>query len=774
MRSWNRLCVLTLPVVALITVVGCGGGKKTPPPPSTYTIGGTVSGLSGAGLVLQDNAGDNLTVSANATTFTFATSVTSGGAYSVTVLTQPAGEVCTVTGGSGTASANVTVVSVACVQAYTIGGSVFGLSGTGLVLQDNGGNNLTLSANATSYFFTFDGTIPSGGATYSVTVLSNPAGEACTVANAIGTARMNVGNVNVSCTSLASTTYTIGGTVAGLTGSGLILQDDLGINDNDLLPVSGNGAFTFVDPIASGGTYSVSVLAQPTGRSCAVANGSGTASANVTNVSVVCVGEWTWMSGSSTVGSNGAQPGVYGTLGTPAATNIPGGRQQSLSWTDASGNAWLFGGYGEDSTGVGYGGQLNDLWKFDPKLGTNGEWTWMGGSTITPASASFGAAGTAGVYGTQGTASATNDPGGREQMASWIDASGAVWIFGGEGIDVNGNSGQLSDLWKFDPTLGTYGEWTWMGGSSTVPGLFNGNAGVYGTLGKAAATNIPGGRYGSVTWIDGSGNFWMFGGNGSDSTGTEVYLNDLWEYTPSATGDTGEWTWMGGSTTGGVTGGQHGIYGTLGNPDSANIPGGRDAAVSWVDASGNVWLFGGFGSDSTGSQGYLNDLWRYTPGSAGSAGVWTWMGGSSTVPSYQGQPGVYGSLGTAASANVPGGRFSAVSWTDASGNFWLFGGDGYDSTGVGGYLNDLWEYTPSASGDTGQWTWMGGSSTVGRGGGQTGVYGTLGVIGENTPGGRFGATSWIDTSGNLWLFGGDGYDATGAQGNLNDVWVYKP
>jgi hypothetical protein len=69
---------------------------------------------------------------------------------------------------------------------------------------------------------------------------------------------------------------------------------------------------------------------------------------------------------------------------------------------------------------------------------------------------------------------------------------------------------------------------------------------------------------------------------------------------------------------------------------------------------------------------------------------------------------------------------------------------------------------------------MGGSSTVGRGGGQTGVYGMLGVTGENTPGGRFGATSWIDGSGNLWLFGGDGYDATGAQGNLNDLWEYKP
>ena len=141
--------------------------------------------------------------------------------------------------------------------------------------------------------------------------------------------------------------------------------------------------------------FAFAVLAQPIGRAGHVRLrlGSGIAVANVTNVSVVCLGDWTWMGGSTTLGSNGGQPGIYGTLGSPASTNIPGGREQTLSWTDASGNAWLFGGYGEDSTGVGFGGELNDLWKFDPKLGTNGEWTWMGGSNVAPPSQTFGAAG---------------------------------------------------------------------------------------------------------------------------------------------------------------------------------------------------------------------------------------------------------------------------------------------------------------------------------------------------------------------------------------------
>ena len=776
MRSWKKFVVFTLWAMALIPIVGCGSGNSTPPPAATYTISGTVTGLTAAGLVLQDNGKDNLTLSADATSFNFSTAVTSGSAYSVTVLTQPVGENCTVTGGSGTATANVTDVNVACVQAYTIGGSVLGLSGTGLVLQDNSSNNLTVTANATSYAFVFDGTIPSGGVPYAITVQSNPAGQACTIANPIGTATANVSNVDISCTNLSAVTYTVSGTVTGLKGPGLILQDDLGINNDDLLPVNGNGSFSFVDPVASGGAYSVTVLTQPTGRNCAVANGSGTASANVTNVSVVCVGDWTWMGGSTTVGSNGGQPGIYGTLGSPAPTNIPGARVQTLSWTDAAGAAWLFGGYGEDSTGVGYGGLLNDLWKFDPTLGTNGEWTWMGGSNITPPSQSFGAAGQPGVYGTQGTPSPTNVPGGREQIASWIDASAKIWIFGGEGNDSNQNTGELNDLWKFDPTLGAMGEWTWMGGSSTVPSLFGGQSGVYGILGTPAPTNIPGGRYGSISWIDVSGNFWLFGGNGIDSTGTLGYLNDLWKYTPSATGDTGEWTWMGGNNTVGSNGGQSGVYGTLGTPASTNIPGGRDAGVSWTDTSGNVWLFGGIGVDSNGTQGYLNDLWKYTPGANGAVGEWTWMAGSSTLPQpYGGQSGTYGTVGLPAAANIPGGRFSAVSWIDGSGNLWMFSGQGYDSIGAQGYLNDLWEYTPSATGDTGEWTWMSGSSTVGRSGGESGVYGTLGTpASANSPGGRFGPVSWIDGSGNLWFFGGQGYDSTGAQGYLNDLWEFRP
>ncbi len=72
-----------------------------------------MSGLSGS-VVLADNGGDNLTVSANGS-FTFATKLVSGAAYAVTVKTNPSGQTCSVANGSGTiGSANVTNVAVTC------------------------------------------------------------------------------------------------------------------------------------------------------------------------------------------------------------------------------------------------------------------------------------------------------------------------------------------------------------------------------------------------------------------------------------------------------------------------------------------------------------------------------------------------------------------------------------------------------------------------------------------------------------------------------------
>jgi N-acetylneuraminic acid mutarotase len=116
---------------------------------------------------------------------------------------------------------------------------------------------------------------------------------------------------------------------------------------------------------------------------------------------------------------------------------------------------------------------------------------------------------------------------------------------------------------------------------------------------------VPGARYFGTYWTDASGNFWLFGGVGFDSTGQFADLNDLWEFSPA----TSEWTWR----NGGAGNTEPGIYGTLGIPSATNVPGARISPANWVDLSGSLWIFGGAGGDGNGTQGDLNDLWRYQP-----------------------------------------------------------------------------------------------------------------------------------------------------------------
>ena len=146
------------------------------------------------------------------------------------------------------------------------------------------------------------------------------------------------------------------------------------------------------------------------------------------------------------------------------------------------------------------------------------------------------------------------------------------------------------------------------------------------------------------------------------------------------------------------------------------VPGGRWAAATTTDASGNFWLFGGQGVDSAGTIGLLNDLWEYNA----TSNQWTWIGPSTS--NVANQNGNYGTQGTGTGTTAPGGRQAGVLWADTSGNIWLFGGFGLDSAGTGNagpppagaILNDLWEFNIT----TKQWTWISGSKLAN----QTGSY----------------------------------------------------
>lgn len=254
---------------------------------ASYTVGGLVSGLAGDGLVLQNNAVDDLGIISNGS-FTFSTPLTDGSPYAISVLTQPAApdQTCVVSNGSGSlAGADVSNVLVECTtDGFTIGGTVSGLSGSGLLLQNNAGDDLSITADGS---FVFPVALMDGS-TYEVSVLQQPAdlSQTCIVGNGSGTVQgTDVTDVAIQC---VTNNFSIGGTVSGLLGSGLVLQNNLG----DDLPVSANGSFVFVNTLPDGSSYSVTVMDQPADprQTCSVRQGEGTlAGSDIGEVSIVCV-----------------------------------------------------------------------------------------------------------------------------------------------------------------------------------------------------------------------------------------------------------------------------------------------------------------------------------------------------------------------------------------------------------------------------------------------------------------------------------------------------
>lgn len=456
--------------------------------------------------------------------------------------------------------------------------------------------------------------------------------------------------------------------------------------------------------------------------------------------------QWTWISGDTTASPASvgmSYPGVYGTKGMSSPANLPPSRKFAATWKDTAGNFWMYGGEERSPNMPLF---YNDLWKYTPA--TN-EWTWIKGDSTynrTP------------VFGTQGVPADSCTPGGRSHAAVWTDAAGNIWLFGGinESYSSSYINYPMGDLWKYTPSIN---QWTWISGSRDVYSQYT-------AINNDPATIHPGARFASGNWTDTAGNFWLFGGQGNAAYGLLFYdygtrgkQNDLWKYSPA----TGLWTFIKGgmyTNPSGNNTSRPGEYGTKGVASSNNFPGGRSGSANWTDTQGNFWLYGG-ATDIDGSRGiteaYLSDLWRYQP----STGNWTWMSGDKTF--YQ--PGLFGTIGVAAAGNKPGASRYANSWTDNTGNLYLFGGsrDTIDSRVSNGYrfFNDTWKYSIT----TGLWTWLSGDSAYNM----PGAYGSLGTSSQqNKPGGRYGVNSWTDGMGNMWLFGGYGYPVNGIR-YLNDM-----
>jgi hypothetical protein len=163
------------------------------------------------------------------------------------------------------------------------------------------------------------------------------------------------------------------------------------------------------------------------------------------------------------------------------------------------------------------------------------------------------------------------------------------------------------------------GQWTWVSGYN-----YPNSTGVFGVQGVPDPVNAPPGMYEACEWTDSGHNFWVFGGLTTNGVCNSFFKYDI---------VLNQWAWMGGSTTQG----QAGTYGTQGVPSVTNVPGARGWGVmSWSDKLGNLWLFGGYGYDASGTMGLLSDMWKYTI----ATGEWTWMAGPNTTLGV----GVYGSF----------------------------------------------------------------------------------------------------------------------------------
>ncbi len=285
------------------------------------------------------------------------------------------------------------------------------------------------------------------------------------------------------------------------------------------------------------------------------------------------------------------------------------------------------------------------------------------------------------------------------------------------------------------------GQWSWENGDTLT-----GSPGHFGIQGMPDPLNTPPSVAAASYWTGIDGDFWLFGG----WLPNFEWYSDLWKFDVQSKA----WTWVKGP---GIPN-QRGTYGDLNVPSMDNNPGARSSgSFNWVDSAGNLWLFGGYGYDSTAVPGYLNDLWKYNV----ATNVWTWVKG----PCVKDDPGSYGTMQVSDPANLPSARSCFTYWDDNESNFWLFGGG--DDMGVNYQRNDLWKYDIG----TNCWTWMNGTPYINM----PSVFGTQGVPSPlNTPGARGGSACWEDYQGDLWLFGGLKYNGWPAPDTVfNDLWKYS-
>ncbi|MBM3381678.1 MAG: hypothetical protein FJY29_04475 [Betaproteobacteria bacterium] len=330
------------------------------------------------------------------------------------------------------------------------------------------------------------------------------------------------------------------------------------------------------------------------------------------------------------------------------------------------------------------------------------------------------------VYPALGKSSAHSFPGFRERSALWTNGKES-WLFGG--LCTENNRMMFSnDLWKWDGK-----NWTWLAGRKCAQANEKNVS--------ASAEQEPSPRVATTTWIDRAGHLWMFGGFSyhSGSFSTPRMNNELWKWDGRS--------WM--NVLSSDSSKNRKTSREKSPSPSVEMPSPRSDARAWVDAQGEVWLYGGEGDDS--KKPTLNELWKW------SGTQWT---------------KVFASNEDACEARTqPNPRRSPSIWVDAKGQFFLFGGISFCT--VRDYTmrvvsNDLWQWNGKS------WVLLSGIPNSSR----PSRFGRRGHASSlNYPPERYGASSWLDSENNLFLFGGSknkertrGIDNLANEVRVSDLW----
>ncbi|XP_055957311.1 uncharacterized protein LOC126822177 [Patella vulgata] len=427
-------------------------------------------------------------------------------------------------------------------------------------------------------------------------------------------------------------------------------------------------------------------------------------------ISIVTSQELTWLNGKDTADQSSD---IWG----------PGGRSGSLSWKDANGYVWLFGGKGFSDLNNGKPILLNDLWRYH--IFTN---TW---SLVHPGSVA-----------SMGTSSHSKSPSPRYLGAGCGVTNLTFIIYGGLGendealedtwvyyikrrtwlllkgsvdvdtdsddnhsnitsINTSSNSTSVLNSSYTDPPesfnvyispgfRGNMASWCLYDSMLVFSGR-NNNKTLLNDMWKMSFRNLQweeivvkngtvAPRTGATTWVDRKQVLYMFGGNivlnSKQIHSTVGYMSDLWMFNET------EQTWQ--LLSGSAKPQTPGQYGRLYGVEYGNKPGSRQGASPFLDSSNNLWLFGGDGLDTEvyGKSELLSDFWRFNTKHV----QWSWMGGSKV-----GEAEVkFSSKGEISSEALIGGRCDATVWLYSGNKFYIFGGLGHDSHKQDGYLNDLW------------------------------------------------------------------------------------